>query len=267
MNLEMKEQDNENKYYVPMLIKGMELLEELSHYHRGLTLQEMSEALHYPKTTVFRLVNTLLDLGYIGKDAADNRYFLSRKLFKLGISALGEANIVERAIEPMTRLRDQVKESVMLGTLIDNKVVLLEQVLGSHSFTFILKPGTTICLHASAPGKVLMAYQPESRQTEILREIKFIAYNSNTLQDSESYLKELNRVKELGYGIDAEEEIIGVHCIGAPIHNQYGDVIACVWMSGPKGRMPIEEFDSLGEKVKSCAHQISLKLGYREVVS
>lgn len=258
----MQEKEIVSRYNVPMLIKGMELLEELSNYHRGLTLQEMSQELGYPKTTVFRLANTLQDLGYLGKDADNNRFFLSRKLFKLGILALGETNIVERSIEPMTRLRDEVKESIMLGTLVGSEVVLLEQVLGSHAFTFILKSGTSICLHASAPGKVLMAFQSPDRQREILDQIDFFPFNNNTIISKHRYLQELEQVKKLGYGTDVEEEIIGVHCIGAPIRNQYGDAVACVWMAGPKGRMPLSGFTVLSEKVKTCAHQISLKLGY-----
>ena len=58
-------------------------------------------------------------------------------------------------------------------------------------------------------------------------------------------------------------EIIGVNCIGAPIFNQYGEVIACVWMSGPKGRMPLERFPELAEQVCKCARSISEKMGYR----
>ncbi|MGL5681600.1 MAG: IclR family transcriptional regulator [Marinifilaceae bacterium] len=258
------EQEEISKYNVPMLIKGIELLEELSHHHRGLTMQEMGQLLNFPKTTVFRLANTLLDMGYLGKDADNNRYFLSRKLFKLGLSALGETNIVERAMEPMTRLRDDVKESVMLGVLVDTEVVLLEQILGSHAFTFVLKTGTSICVHASAPGKVLMANLSTERRENIIERISFYPFNDNTITCREQFMNELKRVKEQGYAMDIEEEIIGVHCIGAPIHNQDGEVIACVWMTGPKGRMPHTVFPELSGKVRACADEISLKLGYKE---
>ena len=92
----------------------------------------MCSHLSYPKTTIYRLANTLLEMGYLGKDEDTNHFFLSRKLFRLGLAALGESNILERAIEPMRRLRDEVKESVMIGTLVGNEAILLDQVLGSH---------------------------------------------------------------------------------------------------------------------------------------
>ena len=246
-----------------MLVKSMELLEFLAKYHNGLTLQELVDGLQLSKTTVFRVVTTLLDMGYIGKNEDSNHFFISRKLFKLGIAALGEENIVERAIEPMTRLRDDVKESVMLGVLIENKVVLLEQIMGSHAFTFSLKSGTSIHLHASAPGKVLLAATSDVKKEEMLQKIDFVKFNENTITDIDIFRQELVKTEQLGYGVDIEEEIIGVYCIGAPIYNQYGDAIACVWITAPKGRLPLDEFDNVGDKIKMYADQISEKLGFK----
>lgn len=255
--------ENTNKYNVPILEKGMEILEVLASHHRGLTLQELCSYLDYSKTSIYRIVNTLLEMGYLAKDEEDNRFFLSRKLFRLGLAALGEANILERAIEPMKRLRDEVKESVMLGTLVGNEAVLLEQVLGSHDFTFMLRSGTHLCLHASAPGKVMLAYLNEKVRDELLDSIEMVKYNDNTITDKHQFKEEIRKVRECGYGVDIEEEIKGVHCIGAPIFNQYGEVIASVWMAGPSGRMPLGIFPELSRKVCECARTISGKLGFK----
>ncbi len=241
----------------------MELLEILANHHAGLTIQDMCVLLKYPKTTVYRIATTLSELGYLGKNEESNRFFLSRKIFRLGLAALGEANILERAIEPMKRLRDEVKESVMLGTLVGSDVVLLEQVLGSHDFTFMLKTGAHLCPYASAPGKVLLAYQTDRVRDELLKNMELVSFNENTIVNKQQLLNELWRVKEKGYGVDIEEEIAGVHCLGAPVFNPSGEIIACVWISGPKGRMPSELFPELSRKVCTCAEIISGKLGYK----
>lgn len=57
----------------------------------------------------------------------------------------------------MQALRDEIKESVMLGILMNNWVVLLEQVIGSHNFTFLLRSGNSFNLHSSAPDKIFLA--------------------------------------------------------------------------------------------------------------
>lgn len=259
------EQETTNRYNVPMLEKGMELFELLAKHNNGLTIQEMCSCLEYPKTSIYRIANTLYEMGYLTKDDECNRFLLSRKIFRLGLAALGEANMLERAIEPMKRLRDDVKESVMLGTLMGNEAVLLEQVIGSHDFTFMLRPGTHLCLHASAPGKVLLAYQKEDIKEELLESLDFVKFNDNTITNPKKFRAELERVLECGYGVDVEEEISGVHCIAAPVFNQYGEVVASVWTSGPKGRLTLAAFPELSDKVCSCAEVISGKLGYKKV--
>ena len=264
INLFEMEPEKTNKYNVPILEKGMELLELLGIHHNGLTIQEMCKSLDHSKTSIYRIATTFLEMGYLTKDNDNNRFLLSRKIFRLGLAALGEANMLEHAIEPMKRLRDDVKESVMLGTIVGNEAVLLEQVLGAHNFTFMLRPGTHLCLHASAPGKVLLAYQKEDAQKELLDTLKYVRFNDNTITDPVRLRKELDQILINGYGVDVEEEIAGVHCIGAPIFNQYGEIAASVWISGPKGRMPINSFSEYSTKVCNCAEAISAKLGYKK---
>ena len=85
--------------------------------------------------------------------------------------------------------------------------------------------------------------------------IEYLAGQNKITYEGLIYLNnKLNNIEK-----DLEEEIIGVNCIGAPIFNQYGEVIACVWMSGPKGRMPLERFPELAEQVCKCARSISEK--------
>ena len=71
------ETETSNKYSVLMLEKGMGVLELLADYHSGLTIQEMCSHLSYPKTTIYRLANTLLEMGYLGKDEDTNHFFPS----------------------------------------------------------------------------------------------------------------------------------------------------------------------------------------------
>ena len=170
---ETKEVKNGDKYNIPMLEKSFELLELLIKYPNGLTMQETVNLLNTPKTTVFRLLNSLLNMGYLSKNIDTQQFFLSKKFLKLGLAALGESNIVEQSLSPMRALRDKIKESIMLGVFMENRIVLLEQVLGSHNFTFLLRPGTSFCLHASAPGKLTLAYLPEEELEKALETIQY----------------------------------------------------------------------------------------------
>ncbi|MGL5618270.1 MAG: IclR family transcriptional regulator [Tannerellaceae bacterium] len=257
-------EDQESKYTVPMLTKGMEILEFVSEFPGGVTIQEMHEKTKLSKTTVFRIANSFLEMGYLYKDEETKRFALTQRIFKLGLSSLGGSNLVERSLRPMQKLRDRIKEAVMLGALVNDKVVLLEQVLGSHNFTFILKPGAAFCLHASAPGKVLLAFCDETQREEILNGMTFEVFNKRTIASADAMRKELEKVRKLGYGVDLEEELAGVNCVAAPVFNQFGQVIASIWTSGPSGRLTKQEFPQIAQAIMDTAKDISASLGYIE---
>ena len=205
------EEKNTTKYNIPMLEKSFELLEFLVNYPSGLTMQEIVNLLDTPKTTIYRLLNSMQGMGYLTKDADTQRYSLSKRFLKLGLAALGESNIVEQSLAPMRALRDTIKESVMLGVFMENRVVLLEQVLGSHNFTFLLRPGTSFFLHASAPGKLFLAYLSDEEREKAMQTIQYTVFNKRTIANEEQMRKEINHIRKVGYAVDLEEEMAGVH--------------------------------------------------------
>lgn len=245
-----------------MVAKAMELLETLSDYPLGLTVQEMVEKLKYPKTSVYKTACTLYEKGYLGRDRNEYRFFLSRKLLQLGLTALGETDIIDRSILYMKKLRDELGESIMIGTMGENEAVLLEQVTGTYDFVFTLKAGMRFNLYSTAPGKVMFAYSGEDVIKEKLRNIKALYDGSCSLPDPEVFLKELEKIRKEGFASDLEETVQGVHCIAAPVFNQSGKAVACVWTSGPSGRLPEKNIKEVALKIMGCAEMISRNLGY-----
>lgn len=252
----------QNKYNIPILEKGMEVIELIAQDPNGLTIQEMVNSLNHSKTSIYRIACSLEEMGYLQKDELSNSFSITRKLFKIGLSSLGTTTIIEHAYNPMRRLRDKLRETVVLGTLMGTKIVILEQIIGSHHFSFILKPGMGVCLHASSPGKVFMANIATHERDEILSKIEFTKYTDKTITNPADYLKELEQVKFCGYGLDRGEELSGVRCIGAPIYNQAGKVAASVWTSGPAERLPDEAIVGYSKEVVACANEISEKMGF-----
>lgn len=245
-----------------MLEKGFELLEFLGHFPMGVSMQDIITKLCQPKTSVYRLLSSMVQMGYICKNEETARYFLSKKLLRLGLAALGESNIVEQSLPQMRLLRDSIRESIMLGVFMHNRAVLLEQVLGSHNFTFLLRPGTSFNLYASAPGKLFVAYAPEKEQKELIESIEYKVYNKNTIASAEAMRKEIKRIRKVGYAVDLEEEMDGVHCVAAPVFNQFGTIVASIWTSGPSGRLPKTIFPSVAQELIRATNGISFSLGY-----
>ncbi len=250
------------KYITPNLEKALQMIEVLSNYPEGLTLAELVNELSIAKTTLFRLTQTLLLHNYLYKDKETSRFYLSRKFLRIGLSALGEESLVENAIVHMRLLRDEIKESVLLGALLETEVALLEQVMGTHPFTFYLQPGRHFNLNASAPGKVLLAFSEEKDRDRIIKKMDFPKFNQNTITTPEGLYSELEGVRHRGFAVDCAEELEGVHCLSAPVFNQNGVVIAAIWTTAPSSRLPIENFESMSIKIKDCALKISRTFGY-----
>lgn len=256
------ESSHQNKYNIPILAKGMELIELIAQSSKGLTIQEIVNALGHSKTSIYRIICSLEEMGYLLKDQQSGSFSLTRKMFKIGLSTLGMTTIIEHSYEPMRRLRDKLRETVVLGTLMGTKIVILEQVIGSHHFSFILKPGMGVCLHASAPGKAFLANISDRERDEILSKIELTKYTDKTITNVPEFLEELNQVRLCGYGLDRGEELSGVRCIGAPVFNLAGKIAASIWISGPAERMMDDSLEEFSREVVACANEISEKMGF-----
>lgn len=258
--------ENKGRENISMITKATELLETLSKYPEGLTLQEIVDLLNYPKSSIYKIATNLLELGYIGRELDSLKYFLSRKLLLLGLTAVSSYDIIEKSEEYMKRLRDKVGESVMIGTLIDTEAILIKQVQGNLDFVFTLQQGMRFNLHSTAPGKVLLAFMSENKQKEILSKISFEVLNEYTITSKEQLKKELDRIVEDGYALDLNETVKGVHCIAAPIFDEKGNVIACIWTSGPAGRLVENKINSIGKQVQNTGLEISRNIGYKHIL-
>lgn len=255
----------EEEKQISMITKSFEVLELLSKNPYGLTLQEIVTQLQYPKSSLYKIVSNLQEICYLGREIDSSRYFLSRKLLTLGVTAFNSSNIIERSKEYMKLLRDEVGESVMIGTLIDDEVVLLEQITGSLDFVFTLKQGMRFNLYSTAPGKVILAFLDKSKQNEIVDNLRLEAINEYTITDKELLKKELDIIRQKGYAADINETVEGVHCIAAPIWDETKNAIACVWTSGPAGRLPKKNIETIAQRIIECGLSISHNIGYRKV--
>ncbi|MGY6649806.1 IclR family transcriptional regulator [Wenyingzhuangia sp. IMCC45574] len=261
MAIEEKSEGKPN-YSVPNLERGLMIIELLATKKGGLTLAEIIESLDITKTSAFRVVNTLIYKNYLQKNETTKKVTLSRKLLTLGISSINEQSIVEASLDVMRALRDELKESVMLGAILGDNGTILEQVASSYPVKLFVEQGTQFTLHSSVGGKSILAYLPEEEMNEIVNNMGFESYTENTVTSKEVYKEQLKNVKKTGYAVDYGEDIQGINCVGAPIFNEHGYPVAAIWITAPHGRLPSKLFDKKGKIVAKYAKEISSKLGY-----
>ena len=264
MNKDAQVKSNDLKrYHVPNLERAIGILELLADHPDGLNMIEIAGYLEIPNNSVYRITSTLVSHKYLMRDDFSKRFRLSRKFLALGYASINEKNVAEMSVDVMRQLRDATKETALLGTLLNDAVVVLEQVPGLHPFKFMLDAGSSVLLHTSAPGKALIAFLPESEQTRILARLKLTRFNDQTITRKTEFKKALKSIRKKGYAVDCAEQLEGVHCIGAPILNQHGYPIAAIWITGPSERVKESSFETLGVALSAHAHRISQRFGYK----
>src|SRR5690348_9176612 len=140
---------------------SLRLLEHLVLSPGPVGVSDLARAFGTTKTKVYRHIQTLARHGFVRQDGGTRRYEAGIKLFTLGERLRERFGIVPAAREDMTRLRDETGLAVTLGTLVDDQIVILELFHGRAIVDFGTRPGTILELHASAHGKVALAFGPE----------------------------------------------------------------------------------------------------------
>ena len=226
--------DEAGKYSVPVVRSTFRILEQLSRSEL-LGLRELTQTTGIPKSTVFRILSTLVELGYISRDLNRN-YRISPSLGSL-VSDEATTDALRRLALPiMLELRDKYGETVNLGMQHGDKITYLEVVPSEFALRLQESRGASVPAHASALGKAILAFSPPESVDELMRSDKLESVTQHTISNPADFIAELKRVHNVGFAFDRGEGSMLAICIGAPILNAKGNAIAAMSISGPASR-------------------------------
>lgn len=224
-----------------------------------------SEILHQSNLTrsnLYRLLSTFQKMGYLEKDE-DLKYRLSFKIFVLG-NTLPQRNQLSEVGRPfMVKLAEMCKENVNLGVKYGEKVLYIEKIESPHYLKLDQPIGRTDPLHCTALGKALLSGLSDQELKTYLKSVKLIPYTRETITDPKILERVIQNVRKEGYSTDLEELSEGIHCIGAPIRDGTGKVIAAISISAPAIRLTRQKIRELKEPLMKASLGISKKMGFR----
>ena len=228
---------------------------------RLLGITDLSAATGLPKSTTHRLVTALVNEGLLVQDEDSHKYALSLRVTALGASILN-SHIVRKSARPiLMELRDQTHESVHLAVLEGMEAVVIDTEDSYFFVRAVNVPGQHLPAHAVSTGKVLLAYQWETRLREILSRTTLTRYTSNTITDPRLLLEELRLVRQRGYAISQSEMEEGIDAVAAPIFDHLGMVVAAVSIGGPSERCGPKQAEFI-TAVTRAGQQVSQALRY-----
>jgi IclR family KDG regulon transcriptional repressor len=230
-----------------------------------LGVSELAEGLHFSKTAVYRLLQNLIEFGYIQENANTRKYRFGVKFLLMGKVVCERIDLARESESVLELLRDQTGETVHLNVVTPKGPVCIAERQTSHQLRFFTRVGMILPWHAGSAGKVLLAFSPEPFQEQILAGGDLVAYTQNTVTDSRALRTELASIKAKGYAMSNAEVYLGAWAVAAPIRNGGGAVEACVSVVGPRDRMEGREAEA-ALLVTTSAQTISSRLGFVPVV-
>ncbi|MFY9803144.1 MAG: IclR family transcriptional regulator [Candidatus Acidiferrales bacterium] len=148
-------------------------------------------------------------------------------------------------------------ETVNLGTLDGQDVFYLDVIQSPHPFRMASPVGAWRPLYCTAMGKALAAFLPPEEKEHVLGSLKFERLTPHTITQRQRLRRELESIRQRGYGVDDEEATLGARCISAPVVIEPGKVVAAISVAGPVTRIDRDKIPFLAKAVMASAHAIS----------
>jgi len=228
-----------------------------------LKLKEIEEKLNVSSNQIEKILEILIERGYVDFNRRKKVYYLGIKNFEIGHSYLSHTEIRDIAKPYLQKLSETVNENIYLAIRSGFEIVYIDAYEVNRSVVVKSRVGRLLPMYASASGKVHLADMEPEELEEFFKEVKFVPYTENTITDKEKLIEQLQEVKKNGFAIDNEEWEKEVRCLSVPVRNYTGKVVAAVTLSFPAYRI---SFDKLLTEIKDLfidtANQLSEKLGY-----
>jgi DNA-binding IclR family transcriptional regulator len=248
-------------YYIEVLGKALDVLDVFTRMEKpALTLQELSRETGLNKNTVFRVLYTLAEHGYVVKRG--HEYELGAKLAELGTSRLRRGDLLAVAGPQLDQLRTRFSETVNLGVLDGGSIRYVDVRESHHRFRLAERIGGSDFLHCTALGKATLAFLPFEEVRPLLKAQGMHRQTASTITNAVALKAELARVKEQGYAVDREESMEGAFCVAAPVLDSHGRPVAAISISGPTTRFGPSSEQAAADALRAAAAAVRAGLGY-----
>lgn len=251
----------ENKTSLSSVQNALRVLDAFTIDETEKRVTQIALELNLAKSTVSRLLKTLLQEGYVKQNSETLKYSLGTKILTLYSSLISNMEVVKEARPILEKLSHDTLESVQLAELEGSDVIYMEQIKSRYPIQIFAHIGRINPIHCTSSGKLLLAYQDENTIDTILN-TELFQYTDETITDPIILKKQLLEIQKLGYCYIQNEFIDGIVSIAAPIRDHNKNIIAAVSLVGPIQRINGDKAKRFIQKVLDTAKEISSKMGY-----
>lgn len=242
------------EYHVPALFRGLQIIEMFDKDNRVLNTQDFADFLGVSASSTYRIVQTLLDMGYL-KKVTRNAYELGPQVVSRGFAFLAGQNLVDIASPHLNELRDNASISCHLGIRDGLETVYIYRAQASQRLSVNIPLGSRLPCHTNAMGRVLLQQLSDIELNAMYQTLQLDLYPGPHPQSLPELKKLLKKEWEQGFSSNRSDNATA---IAAPIKNYLGKTIAAINVSGADQVMNNhEQFDAAKEQLLATANAIS----------
>lgn len=230
------------------VVHVFKILDAISASSNPVGVSELTRVTELPKTTVFRLLETLEHINAVDIDA-NQQYKIGPRIFSYAKSVEQQNGIVKLATPYMKRFAQETKENINIGILYENQVLYLHSEEG-EKFSLQVNLFPLAPLYCSSMGKIFLSSFSEDQLTSYMKNTKLTARTVNTLLDQKALLKDVLNIRKTHIAYDHEEYEYGLTCVAVPLI-QKGKIIAAASVSGPTSRLKVRGWNNIQDSIVS----------------
>jgi IclR family KDG regulon transcriptional repressor len=248
-------------YKIQSLAIGMSVLEVFAKSGAPRALTELSVELGISKWRLFRHLNTLVDEGYLVQDPATKRFLIGPRLNSFRGYLSTHHEFADQARFELEWLQRETALSVLLSDRgSDAGVTIIASLPGTQAYQFSIEIGAVLDLHASAHGKVALAFSASPIR---LRPPNYLSRRTEkTITSHTVLMKEIEQVREQGWADAPEQGFLGVNSVVAPVFAANRLFEGGLGVIGAVGQIPAKAPSALVRSVLEAARRLSERMGY-----
>ncbi|HEV7205404.1 MAG TPA: IclR family transcriptional regulator [Jatrophihabitans sp.] len=213
------------------------LLKVFRSRERELGVSELARRLGLGKSSVHRVLTTLVAEGLVEQNPATGNYRLGIVMFELGEAVRVHMDLHAAAGPVLAALREQTRESCQVGILDGCDVVYVDRLESPQTLRLFTETGRRVPVNCTSSGKVLLAHLDDDELGRVLAVAPMAALTPRTITDRDRLADELATVRRRGFAEAVEERELGVVSIAVPIRDTEGEVVAALSIGAPLARL------------------------------
>lgn len=258
----MNTENMDDRYTVPALLRGLQLLMEFNRDNRELTGAELSRRLSLPRASVFRMLHTLEQTGFVERVGDGASYKLGLAVLRLGFEFLASMELTEHGRPVIEDLRDRCGYSSHVVVRDHREVVFVAKAAGRSALFHSIQVGARLPAHATVLGRLLLADLDMAALSALYPESPLPAYTAKTPTTLAQLKVKIDEDKARGFGVSQGGFESGISTIAAPVYNDRHEVTAAISITVPAQQVPQAELDVLVQQVRYAATQLTERISH-----